>query len=767
MPIDVRSLLTRASAELQGGRHESAQVLYREALAHDPGNAEATHFLGLSLCQTGRGEEGFSLMRRSVELNGAEIMYRQNLGFLLSQHGLLGEAESCLREAIALQPRAPLYNFLGTVLQRRGNYREALAAYERALSLDAGDSNVHVNLGYLRFELGDIGAAIVHYRRATELDPGNVMAHNNLGNALHAQGNAAAAEAAYRQALRLAPQFALPHHNLGMLLRAEGRPDEAVACFRTAARLAPAEPASWQLLAETLADVRFNAPDPGLEAELATCLAREDVDSMRLGAPAFSLLMAEPRFAALTRGAKEIPGERLRDWLARDALPALKSPLVAPLLENAVVPDPRFERLVAALRRELLLAWKSGRFAAASPPLELLCALAHQCYLGEYVIDEPADETAMIEELRIAIERAPAEPGTRPLVALYASYRPLATIAETASFPEAEGSDCFRRLLRRQVSEPREEACLHGEIESLTRIDDPVSRAVQAQYEENPYPRWRNAPATAGRYPLALQLRTLFPDRIKDDLPVPEQLEILIAGCGTGKHAAITARLNPAARILAVDISRASLAYAQRRARELGTGNVRFAQADLLRLGELEERFDLVESVGVLHHLRDPLVGWRVLVGLLKPRGFMKIALYSEIARQGLAAARGFIAARGFAAKTRGIRAARAAIMALPEGAPERAVLDLSLDFYTLSGCRDLLFHVQEHRFTTEGIAGALRELGLEFLGFEPEDPATLRSYRAECPDDPAATSLKNWESFEARHPDTFAGMYHFWVRKK
>jgi len=343
----------------------------------------------------------------------------------------------------------------------------------------------------------------------------------------------------------------------------------------------------------------------------------------------------------------------------------------------------------------------------------------------------------------------------------------LATIAETASFPESEGPDCFRRLLLRQVSEPQEEARLRGEIESLTPVDDPVSRAVQAQYEENPYPRWRNAPATAGRYPLALRLRTLFPDRIKDDLPVPEEPDILIAGCGTGKHAAITARLNPAARILAVDVSRASLAYARRRARELGIGNVRFAQADLLGLGGIGERFDLVESAGVLHHLRDPLEGWRVLTALLRPRGFMKIALYSEVARQGLAPARRFMSEHGFAATADGIRAGRAALMALPDGAPEKAVLDLSLDFYTLSSCRDLLFHVQEQCFTPERIAAALRELDLEFLGFEPEDPATLRSYRAEFPEDPAATSLKNWESFEVRHPDTFAGMYHFWARKK
>lgn len=763
---ELQTLLARASTELRRGRHGAAEDLYRSALERDPRCAEATHFLGLCLCQTGRGAEGLQLMRRSIELNGAEIMYRQNLGLLLAQHGFLDEAESCLREAIALQPRAPLYNILGTVLHRRGEFRHAVEAYEKALALDARDGSIHANLGYARFELGALEAAVAHYCKAIELDPGDAMAHNNLGNALHAQGRAEAAEAAYRRALRIAPQFALPHHNLGMLLRADGRVEEAVACFRTAARLAPAEAASWQLLAETLADVRFSARDAALEADLAACLERGDVDPTGLGAPAFSLLLAEPRFAALARSAAEIPDERLADWLARDALPALKSSLVVPLLENTVVPDPRFERLTAALRRALLWTWRSGSLAAANPPLELVCALAHQCHLGEYLLDESAGETQAVAALRSEIERTPAHPGMCLLLALCACYRPLATMAATVSFPEADAPDCFRRLVLRQVAEPREEARLRGEIESLTAVEDAVSRAVQAQYEENPYPRWRNAPAIAGRYPLALRLRTLFPTLRDGDLAVSDEPRFLIAGCGTGKHVAITARLNPTARILAVDVSRASLGYALRRARELGIGNVRFAQADLLALGGIEERFDVIECAGVLHHLRDPLGGWRVLASLLRPRGYMKIALYSEIARQGVTIARRFLAERGFAATTpEGIRAGRAALMALPEGAPERAVLSTSLDFYTLSGCRDLLFHVQEHCFTPERIAAALRELDLQFLGFEPENPATPRSYRAEFPDDPAATSLPNWAAFEARHPETFAGMYQFWVR--
>ena len=61
----------------------------------------------------------------------------------------------------------------------------------------------------------------------------------------------------------------------------------------------------------------------------------------------------------------------------------------------------------------------------------------------------------------------------------------------------------------------------------------------------------------------------------------------------------------------------------------------------------LERRFDVIECVGVLHHMEDPVAGWRVLRRLLEPGGYMKIGLYSERARRHIVAARAFLAARG------------------------------------------------------------------------------------------------------------------------
>ena len=87
-------------------------------------------------------------------------------------------------------------------------------------------------------------------------------------------------------------------------------------------------------------------------------------------------------------------------------------------------------------------------------------------------------------------------------------------------------------------------------------------------------------------------------------------------------------------------------------------------------------------------------------------------------------------------------------------------------DFYSASGVRDLVLHVQEHRFTIDGLSEAIAALGVEFLGFEFADRRPLHAYRKRFPDDPAALDFAHWRIFEQEHPDTFFGMYQFWIRK-
>jgi len=165
----------------------------------------------------------------------------------------------------------------------------------------------------------------------------------------------------------------------------------------------------------------------------------------------------------------------------------------------------------------------------------------------------------------------------------------------------------------------------------------------------------------------------------------------------------------------------------------------------------------------VLHHMADPFAGWRALTACLLPGGVMRVSLYSALGRAPVRAARDWIARTGFAATPEGIRAARQRLIA--EKPAEAAQLPGAADFYSISACRDLLFHVREHDLTLAAVAAFLQEEGLVFLGFETGEDV-LGAYRARFPDDPAAVDLANWARFEAEHPTLFAALYQFWVQK-
>ena len=294
-------------------------------------------------------------------------------------------------------------------------------------------------------------------------------------------------------------------------------------------------------------------------------------------------------------------------------------------------------------------------------------------------------------------------------------------------------------------------------------IGDAVSLAVREQYEENPYPRWLSIDHHTPR-PASFVLKALLPH-----FSAPEFLntspQILVAGCGTGRHAILSATRFRDAEVLAVDLSAASLAYGVRMAKQLGIANVRFRQGDILTLSNLDTRFGIIECAGVLHHMEDPIAGWKVLTDLLQPHGLMRLGLYSERARISVSATKEWAVRNGFDASTESIRRCRQAIVRLPEEDPKRDVMTWR-DFYSMSGCRDLLFHVQEHRFTLPQIEGILEDLGLRFLGFEFQAPAPPRTYRNLFPEDAEMTALRRWDEMEAKDPNLFIAMYQFWCQK-
>jgi SAM-dependent methyltransferase len=250
----------------------------------------------------------------------------------------------------------------------------------------------------------------------------------------------------------------------------------------------------------------------------------------------------------------------------------------------------------------------------------------------------------------------------------------------------------------------------------------------------------------------------LHSENIKD-VPAPA---ILIAGCGTGQHSIRAASRFSDCQVTAVDLSLASLAYAKRKTAELGITNLRYLQADILNLNNLEQDFDVIESAGVLHHMDEPMAGWRVLRDMLKPGGLMKIGLYSELARQQIVKIKDEIVFLNVGTSRAEIRNFRKSLMA-SEIKGHQQITSFA-DFFSLSAVRDLIFHVQEHRFTLPKIKKCLDELKLEFCGFE--DKNAISNFRELHGEQANIYDLVLWHQYEESNPSAFVGMYQFWCQK-
>lgn len=434
--------------------------------------------------------------------------------------------------------------------------------------------------------------------------------------------------------------------------------------------------------------------------------------------------------------------------------------------------DPDGEAELLRLRSALLALYRDGGFPPGA--LELVSRLARQGILTGNVRSIPEQDLEALDALAGTVEdldragialllafRDPEELGPSGKELLEARAREL---AEPATHPG------FRALVEDAFLDPAEEARIAETIPELTTLPRQGVDPVRDHYETDPYPRWQHLPpqaAFAGS--LELHLHSHLPHTRRMEIRIPTEPEILVAGCGTGRHPLLSVRRYGRCKILAVDLSKRSLAYAQRKADELGEDSVAFAAADIQELDGLDQRFDVVECGGVLHHLPDPVASWKTLSGLVRPGGLMLISLYSRRARREVNVARRLIEDQGLESGIDDLRAARAGIMSLPENHPARQVTSLG-DFYNRAGVRDLLFHPRESQFELPEIEEACEDLGLEFLGFEfPADQLRQRihdGFRRRFGLTASLRDLSLWSRFEAEEPDTFLNMYHFWLHR-
>ena len=649
-----------------------------------------------------------------------------------------------------------------------------IAAQEKCLTLldnNETASEAYLLLSQISFDREDYDTSLRYLSEVEEKNLSTLKHHYLAGLNHYACSDFPKARSSFEAVLTIDPGNIDGLRNLGVISKEEGNSLEAATLFCEALSTAPSDQLTRRNLFNALEAINWE----GVSSDLLGEIRRHLEAAIKL--PEFDLKRYVPIAARVIFSSEPIvsisgilgpqpSGKKIRslnrDWV----LEVSRDRLLQGILRSAVLTGPEFERILTAIRRWLLEVAAFDEDLRTVVPLEFCVSMAHQAYLTEYAYYAGEGELNILKKIWDALlgkvnTKQGLQNSDRVTLAISASYISLGDWMK--EIPDTLNEGPIGTLFKSQILDKRVEEGLLSGIEALTSVTDATSVKVQKQYEENPFPRW-SVLSPIKTSTVGETLQSLFP-YFKAPEKLFERCSILIPGCGTGQQPIQEALRYPTCQLTAIDLSARSLAFAMRRSDEYGISNLRFLQGDILNLKDGEGQFDVINCTGVLHHMADPIAGWKILLSSLSPDGLMKIGLYSEYARRHVVDVRQWISTQNLQPTEDAIRETRRLILDTPEGDAKRHVLSYR-DFYSISGARDLMFHVEEHTFTFPEIDDALRNLGLECIGLQLSRPEIGETYKRMFPGDPNMTNFHNWHDFEKIYPDSFSSMYQFWCRR-
>jgi 2-polyprenyl-3-methyl-5-hydroxy-6-metoxy-1,4-benzoquinol methylase len=173
-------------------------------------------------------------------------------------------------------------------------------------------------------------------------------------------------------------------------------------------------------------------------------------------------------------------------------------------------------------------------------------------------------------------------------------------------------------------------------VEDLLR-DGSFQKAVKEQYEEYPYPIRDPEFEKENLIAIIPEAFDLLSHRYYEGKLDINNLKILVAGGGTGDSAIYFAEQlrETNSEVIYIDLSQASMNIAKKRADIRKLKNIRWISGSLLDLPDMGlGKFDIINCSGVLHHLKEPELGFFALKEVLKEDGVMNIMLYATYGRE-------------------------------------------------------------------------------------------------------------------------------------
>jgi len=215
---------------------------------------------------------------------------------------------------------------------------------------------------------------------------------------------------------------------------------------------------------------------------------------------------------------------------------------------------------------------------------------------------------------------------------------------------------------------------------------------------------------------------------------------VLVAGGGTGHAVIFLAEQlrHTNAEVVYLDLSEASMATAQERAKLRGLTNITWNRGSILDIPTLDlGKFDYINCTGVLHHLENPRAGLKSLARILKPGGAMGLMLYGKYGRTGVYQIQELmreINGNGLDQATK-VENTKTVLESLPpshwqmRGRDRERFLGMHLqddhDLY------DLFLHSQDCAYSVPEVYDYVEEAGLRLNGFTHfhSDPCELIKY--------------------------------------
>ena len=744
--LSIDQVLIRAKSYVQKGELVEAQKLYDAILK----NLSKNIIL----------KERLATLNKPNQNNDVQSLPQEVINQLVALYNQ-GQLSTVIKQAEILTQHYPessvIWNILGASSISLGMFDKAIEAYKKCISIEPEKAEFYNNIGVVLKEQGKLEEAIESYKKAISLKPDYAGVYYNIGVALGDQEKLDEVIDAYKKAILLKPDYAEAYNNLGNILHDQDKLEESIEAFKKALLFKPDYAEAYFNIGSSLKGITYKKTDPDLQKIISILLDKkiyvrpQDVNSLVI-----SLSKAEPKL----KRHLELLNIADVEFKPQEVIADLSDlSLLLKFMSVCPIADTDLEKLFKKLRTNLLLS--INEIDNSPEVFKVQSSLALQCFTNEYIYEQSKDEEKALELLEELIKQSlnnNNQPSPQKILCL-ASYKSLNHYEWSNSLTV---TDEIEDVFIRQVIEPKIENNLKQSLPLLENITNNISSKVKVQYETSPYPKWVNLrlqlkPATISKVVSEIKLK-IFDDKIREI----EAPDILIAGCGTGQHSIETAARFKDSKVLAIDLSSSSLSYAKRKTEELNIQNIDYMQADILDLDKQDRQFDIVESVGVLHHMDEPIVGWNKLKDCLKPGGLMKIGLYSELARQHIVKIRKEISKAGLGSSNTEMRSFRNMLMKSDKNY-HNLILN-SPDLYSMSTLKDLLFHVQEHRFTITQIQDCLSELGMKFCGFEAKQ--IVLHFKQTNTGDSDPYNLDKWKVYEEANPRTFAGMYQFWCQK-